>query len=70
MIHNLTITREIEIEYDYTPESPGSYLVPPESPSVYIHSIRMDGEEIKLPISELREITRQILENPPERSHQ
>ena len=69
MIHNLTITREIEIEYDYTPESPGCYLVPPESASVFIHSIRMDGWGIKLPISEIEEITRQILENPPERSH-
>ena len=70
MIHNLTIIREIEIEYDYEPESRGSYLVPPESATVYIYSVRMDGEEIKLPISEIEEITRQILKNPPERPYQ
>jgi len=69
MTHTLTITREIEIEYDYTPGISGSYLVPPESPTVYIRAVYMDGEEIKLPIPEIRDITRRILESPPENSH-
>jgi hypothetical protein len=67
MNHTLTITREIEIDYDYTPSSPGSYLVPPVPASVCIRAVYMDGEEIKLPISEIRDITRRILESPPER---
>jgi hypothetical protein len=70
MNHTLTITREISVDYDYTQGNPGSYLVPPESPTVYIRAVYMDGAEIKLPISEIRDITRQILESPPENSHQ
>jgi len=70
MTHTAIFTRDIEIEYDYTPGSPGSYLVPPESPTVYIRAVYMDGEEIKLPICEIRDITRRILESPPENSHQ
>jgi hypothetical protein len=69
MTHTATFNREISVDYDYTPGSPGSYLVPPESPTVYIRAVYMDGEEIKLPISEIRDITRQILESPPENSH-
>jgi len=67
MTYTATFNREISVDYDYAPGSPGSYLGPPESPTVYIRAVYMDGEEIKLPISEIDEITRQILENPPER---
>ena len=70
MTHTATFTREISVDYDFTPGSPGSYLVPPVPASVYIRAVYMDGEEIKLPISEIRDITRQILESPPENSHQ
>jgi len=70
MTHTDTFTREISVDYDYTPASRGSYLNPPESPTVYIRAVYMDGEEIKLPISEILDITRRILESPPENSHQ
>jgi hypothetical protein len=67
MIHTTTITREIEIEYDYVPASPGSYLVPPVPASVYIRSAHIDGEEIRLPVQEIRAICNDILTSPPQR---
>jgi hypothetical protein len=67
MNHTLTITREIEIDYDYTPSSPGSYLVPPVPASVYIRSAHIDGEEVKLPPREIRRISDSILDSPPQR---
>ncbi len=63
----LSDEREVNVQFEYRPGSPGSYWDPPEGAEIEILKVTLhDGTEVKLDDSEYERLENMIHEDPPE----